>query len=196
MLNGPARSWSRMAYGGLVETKGTWGPPPMPSVPPTGGKSVDLRVGKRLLWLGEAAYPLHNLVRVYTAEFKPKRMEAFWHFVIGGAIAFWAANVEPGLRGVGLVVAIVLFVRFLKVLMSPSKFGLAIDTSGAASAVVTLPDREELRGLVGAIVEAVENPEKELHVRVESVKFNLREYNYGDKVNMYGGLGNVGVLKK
>ncbi|MBO8190342.1 hypothetical protein ITI46_01220 [Streptomyces oryzae] len=168
----------------------------MPPELPSGGKSIDLRVGKRLLWLGEAAYPLHNLVRVYTTEFKPKRWEAFWHFVIGGAIALWVANVEPGLWGVGLVVVILLFARFLKVLISPSKYALAIDTSGTASAVVTLPDREELRGLVGALVEAVENPEKELHVRVESVKFNLREYNYGDKVNMYGGLGNVGVLKK
>lgn len=48
---------------------------------------------------------------------------------------------------------IVLAVRFLKVLMSPSKYALVIDTSGEASALVTLPDLEELRGLVGAIVE-------------------------------------------
>jgi Family of unknown function (DUF6232) len=168
----------------------------MVPAPSAEGKRIELRVSKRLLRLGEAVYPLHNLVRVYTAEFKPKRWEAFWRFVIGGVIAFWVANLEPGLSVVCIVVVIVLFVWFLKVLTSPSKYALAIDTSGAASALVTLPDREELRGLVGAIVEAVENPEKELHVQVESVQFNRKEYHYGDKVNMYGGLGNTGVLKK
>ncbi|GAA0901458.1 hypothetical protein [Streptomyces thermoalcalitolerans] len=61
---------------------------------------------------------------------------------------------------------------------------------------MTLPDREELRGLVDSIVEAIENPKKELHVPVESINFNLKEYHYGDKVNMYGGLSNTGVLKK
>lgn len=78
-----------------MEAKGTWGPPPMPPVTPPGGKSIDLRVGKRLLWLGEAVYPLHNLVRVYTAEFKPKRWEAFWHLTVGGALAFVVVNAEP-----------------------------------------------------------------------------------------------------
>lgn len=184
-----------MTYGGPVETKGTLGPLPMPPVPPS-GENVELRVGKRLLWIGEAAYPVRNLVRVYTAEFKPKRWEAFWQFVIGGAIGSWAAYAVPQTRFVGIVVVIGLFLRFLKVFMAPSRYALAVDTSGAASALVTLPDREQLRKLVEAIVEAVENPDKELQVRVESVQFNRREYHQGDQVNMYGGLGNTGILKK
>ncbi|WP_416484035.1 DUF6232 family protein [Streptomyces sp. CL12] len=177
-----------------MDRNGSTGPP-MPSSPPP-SEGVDLRVGKRLLWVGEAAYPLHNLVRVYTAEFKPKRWEAFWHFVIGGAIGLLVAHGMPPLRLVGLVVAVGLFLRFLKVLSAPSKYVLAIDTSGAASALVTLPDRKELHRLVEAIVEAVENPDKELQVRVDTVQFNRREYHQGDRVNVYGGLNNVGILKK
>lgn len=102
----------------------------MPPVAPSDGKSIDLRVSKRLLRMGDAAYPLHNLVRVYTTEFKPKRSEAFWHFVIGETVALYAASEAPELRVIGLVVAITLLVRFLKVLASPSKYALAIDTSG------------------------------------------------------------------
>ncbi len=102
----------------------------------------------------------------------------------------------PPLRLVGLVVAVGLFLRFLKVFSAPSKYVLAIDTSGAASALVTLPDRKELHRLVEAIVEAVENPDKELRVRVDTVQFNRREYHQGDRVNVYGGLNNVGILKK
>ncbi|MEW5351603.1 DUF6232 family protein [Streptomyces sp. 16-176A] len=195
MPNGLHTVMGHTAYGGLVETKGAWGPPSMPPAPPD-GKTVDLRVSKRLLWLGDAAYPLHNIVRVYTAEFRPKRVQAFCYFVLGSALALSVAHAQPEVRGVSLVAVVVLFAWFVKVLTSPSKYALAIDTSGAASALVTLPDREELRGLVGAIVEAVENPEKELHLRVQSVQFNRSEYHYGDKVNMYGGLGNTGMLKK
>ncbi|MFD7445834.1 DUF6232 family protein [Streptomyces sp. NPDC059909] len=177
-----------------METKGTLGPPPLP-VPPPEGKSVDLRVGKRMLWVGEAAYPLHNLARVRTAEFKPRRWRAFGYFVIGGLIAYLARPV-PELRVVGIGLVIVLFAWFLKVLTSPSQYALVIETCGEASAWVTLPDRERLRQLVADIVEAVENPEKELRARVETINFNRNNYDYGDKVNMYGGLGNVGVQKK
>lgn len=53
MLNGLTQSWIRVVHGGLVETKGTWGPPPIPPVAPSEGKSVDLRVSRRLLWGGE-----------------------------------------------------------------------------------------------------------------------------------------------
>ncbi|WP_158771634.1 DUF6232 family protein [Streptomyces sp. NRRL S-340] len=185
-----------MAYGGLVETKGTWGPPELPPVPSREGKSVDLRVDKGVLWLGEAAYPLHNLVRVYTTEFKPRRWEAFGYLALGGGLAYVVANAQPEARGVCLVAVVLLFGRFLKVLSSSSRHVLAIETAGNASALVTLPDREELRGIVRAIMETVENPEKTLHVEVESIQFNRREYHFGDTVNMYGGLGNTGVLKK
>ncbi|MCN9243684.1 DUF6232 family protein [Streptomyces sp. RY43-2] len=172
------------------------GPPPMQPVPSDDGKTVELRVGKHLLWLGEAAYPLQNIARVYTAEFKPKRGEAFWYFVLGGGAGLAVAKAAPELRFLGILAAVALFARFVKVLTSPSKFALVIDTTGAASALVTLPDHLELRRLVGAIVEAVENPDKTIHTRVETVQFNRREYHYGDRVNMYGGVGNVGVLKK
>ncbi|GHH90872.1 DUF6232 family protein [Streptomyces capillispiralis] len=156
---------------------------------------MDLRVGKRVLWVGDAAYPLRNVTRVYSVEFKPKRGETFGFFLVGSVIALVVARSEPdALPGCVLAVA-ALLVWLLKVLWSPSKYALVIDTSGTASALVTLPHRERLRQLVDAIVEAVESPEKQLHVQVESMNFS-RNYHHGDKVNIYGGLGHTGVLKK
>ncbi|WP_371101767.1 DUF6232 family protein [Streptomyces sp. PU_AKi4] len=175
--------------------------PPVPAVPPAvppprRERTVELRVGKRLLWVGEAAYPLRNVTRVYSVEFKPKRWETFGYLMIGSVIALVVANAEPDARVGCVLVVVALLAWFLRVLTSPSKYALVIDTSGAASALVTLPDHEQLRYLVNAIVEAVESPEKQLHVQVESIHFNRKDYHHGDKVNIYGGLGNVGVLKK
>jgi hypothetical protein len=173
-------------------------PPPAPPVipPPPNRKTVVLRVDKRLLWVGDAAYPLRNVTRVYPVEFKPKRMETFGYFVIGSAIAFVVARTEPDTAAGSVLVVIALFAWFLRVLTSPSKYALVIDTSGAASALVTLQHHEQLKQLVNAIVEAVETPEKQLHVQVESLHINRNAYHHGDKVNIYGGLGNTGVLKK
>lgn len=169
--------------------------PPLTPQPPQ-GKVVDLRVDRRLLWVGEAAYPLRNVTRVYSVEFKPKRLDRFAWFLGGCALAFLVGNAEPRARVTCVLAATALFAWLLKVLLSPSKYALVIDTSGTASALVTLPDREQLRQLVDAIVEAVENPTKPFHVRVESVHFSRTDYHHGDKVNIYGGLGNTGVLKK
>ncbi|MFI6807708.1 DUF6232 family protein [Streptomyces luteogriseus] len=42
---------------------------------------IELRVHKRLLWVGTAAYPLRNIARVYTFTLRPKRKEAVFRFL-------------------------------------------------------------------------------------------------------------------
>lgn len=168
--------------------------PPAPTPPADHG--VQLRVGKRVLWVGEAAYPLANVVRVYTTELTPKRWEAFGLFLLVSVIVYAVGSAAPDAAAVCLLIGGVALAWFLKVACSSSRFVLTVDTAGPATALVTLPDRERLRALVETMVHAIENPDTEVSTRVEIVNFNPRHYHSGDRVNMYGGLGNTGILGK
>ncbi|MFJ5221664.1 DUF6232 family protein [Streptomyces sp. NPDC088400] len=202
-------------YGGLVENTGTVGTSlPVPPPPPS-GTSVELKVGRRLLWVGEAAYPLHNITRVHTLVLRPKRMEAFMSFlkwlgiIVVAFVLLQMVNANSAspydeqagsdsastLRVLGIAVVIGLALRLAKEWSAPSQHVLAVETSSASTALVTLPNPEQLRQLVRYLVNAIENPEAEFHVRVERVLVNPKNYHFGDNVNMYGGLYNTGVSK-
>ncbi|MFF2327666.1 MULTISPECIES: DUF6232 family protein [unclassified Streptomyces] len=196
-----------------MENTGAAGAPqPMPPPPPS-GTGVDLRVSRRLLWVGEAAYPLHNITRVHTFELRPKRMEAFMSFLkwLGATfvafVVLQTANDNSSFDGgssndsagalwfLALAIAIGLVVHLVKDLAAPSEHVLAVETTSASSALVTLPNPDQLRQLVHYLVHAIENPEAEFQVRVERVLVNPKNYHFGDNVNMYGGMFNTGVSK-
>ncbi|WP_189941412.1 DUF6232 family protein [Streptomyces aurantiogriseus] len=174
--------------------------------PPRRAVGVDLKVSKRLLWVGEAAYPLHNVTRVHTLVLRPKRMEALTDFLKWTALTVVASvviqvvadddSVQVMLLLLGGALVVWLFVRMLKLWSAPDEHVLAVETNSASTALVTLPNPEQLRQLVQYIVNAIENPEAEFQVRVESLQINPKNYQYGDTVNMYGGLANTGVVKK
>lgn len=178
---------------------------------------VGLRVSKRLLWVGDAYYPLQNIARAYTLTIHPRRKEAVLLFVkrllITGAVAtllfLLAAMIDmssgfggdsggsPVLTTLVVIVAtaaqVYAFVDMVKVLGAPSRFVLAVETSGLSTAVVTSPHTDRLRRLAHQIADAIENPEAEFEVRVDTVSINPAHYYFGDNVNMYGGTGNVGM---
>lgn len=72
---------------------------------------------------------------------------------------------------------------------------LAVETSGASTALVTSKNTQHLNELVGQVVNWIENPEIEFQVKAETLLINPRNYHFGDNVNMYGGSGNVGMAK-
>ncbi|MGW7256974.1 DUF6232 family protein [Streptomyces sp. NPDC054834] len=186
--------------------------PPPPAQPPRSMTAIDLRVGKRLLWAGGAAYPLENVTRVHTFLLKPKRQEATVLFLkrlgIILSVAF-ALTILGGIAGIasrdaaggivtfvwlGAVAALVFSViELFSVLTAQTQYVLAVETSGPSIAVVTSPDPHQLDALVGSIVHAIEHPETEFQVRVDRLMVNPKNYYFGDNVNMYGGTGNVGV---
>lgn len=186
--------------------------PPPPAVPPRAVTAVDLRVGKRLLWVDGAAYPLENVTRVYTYTLTPRRKEASVLFLkrvgIILSVAF-ALTILGGITSIanesaaGTILTFVWLgslaalafsvVELVAVLSAPSRYVLAVETSGPSIAMVTSPDPRQLDQLVGSIVQAIENPEVEFQVRVDRLMVNPRNYYFGDNVNMYGGTGNVGV---
>ncbi|WP_225831941.1 DUF6232 family protein [Streptomyces sp. NK08204] len=163
-----------------------------------------LSVGKRLLWVGEAAYPLHNVTRVHTFVLRPRRAEAVLDFLKWGGIAVVAFaalrgmgnDSTSGLEIVPFAVVVVFFARMMQVLTASDEHVLAVETASASTAVVTLADAGRLRQLVDDIVHAIEHPDAELQVLVQSVHVNPKNYHFGDEVNMYGGLGNLGLVKK
>lgn len=185
--------------------------------PPQGlmrGSSIDFKVSKRLLWVGEAAYPLQNITRVYTLTLHPRRKEATALFlkrllitavVVVGlllVVALPAALASGEDSGPGWTVFIVLggvaaviysIVELLAVLGAPPCFVLSVETNGPSTAVVTSENPDQLRQLVHQLVYAIEHPDAEFAVKVESLTVSPKHYYFGDNVNMYGGNGNVGM---
>ncbi|MFH8442521.1 DUF6232 family protein [Streptomyces sp. NPDC018026] len=183
--------------------------PPPPVLPPHLAGGVDLRVGKRLLWVGGAAYPTANITRVYTFLLTPRRGDATARFfkrvgiilLVALALVFVTDTVSDSetaeivqLLNVATVMVLIYCVGdWVSVLIAPSHWVLAVETSGASTALVTGRDTQHLHQLVGQVVKAIENPDIEFQVRVESLTVNPRNYHFGDNVNMYGGSGNVGM---
>ncbi|MFD4905516.1 DUF6232 family protein [Kitasatospora purpeofusca] len=201
-------------------------PPPRPSAPPTIGdrgglpfstgpsavltNSVDLRVSKRLLWVGGAAYPLHNIVRVYAFVLMPKRKEAVLRFarqvvqastlallaVVGSGFPFGVGKEVEPFKGPALTVALFWvgygFLEMSRVIAAPAMPVLAVDTAGNATALVGTADRQGLREAVRLLSHALENPEFEVELSIRSLTVNTGNYHFGDNVNMYGGSGNTG----
>ncbi|MFD8983604.1 DUF6232 family protein [Streptomyces sp. NPDC059564] len=175
---------------------------------------LHLTVTKRLLWVGGAAYPLHNVARIYTFVLKPRRREAAVTFArrtaltLLAALAFTVFGTIAGFlsRGDGdfentiafvwfatVVALIYYFGDMMSVLTASSHFVLAVESNGQSTALVT-GRREQLNPLVHQIAYAIEHPDTELRVQVERLTIsNPGNYYFGDTVNMYGGRGNTGV---
>ncbi|MEE1756837.1 DUF6232 family protein [Streptomyces sp. SP18CS02] len=202
--------WVAAAVAGQQQTSPAT--PPVPSAPPQFAGGIDLRVSKRLLWVGGAAYPLANIARVHTFTLHPRRKDATLLFLKRVAITLSVAialTVLSGLTAIasreaggGLLTFVWLctagslvyyIVDLLIVLLAPSHYVLAVETSGPSTAVVTSQNPQHLNQLVGHISHAIENPESEFQVRVDSITISPRNYYFGDNVNMYGGTGNVGM---
>lgn len=176
---------------------------------------MDLIISKRLLWIAGAAYPLHNIARVYTFLLRPAKAKAVRRFVKYASFTFAAAlalTIIAGLSAVGVQqdpssligfvwvlafgVGIWLLVEMFKVVGAPSHHVLAVESNGQSTALVTAPDPATLNHLVGSIAYAIEHPDVELQVRVERLMIGSpSNYYFGDTVNMYGGSGNVGMTK-
>ncbi|MER6028576.1 DUF6232 family protein [Streptomyces sp. NPDC001851] len=199
--------------------------PLMPDVPAPPAQQapdrVDLRVSKRILWIGAAVYPLANIARVYTFVLRPRRKEAVLRFLryTAGILVVAFIAMLPGLpslmssRGEGgqigqdsgaagyvtfvwivaLFAEIYFLIEMVSVLGAAPHHVLAVETSGASTALVTSQDPRYLDQIVGQISYAIDHPEAEFKVTVESLTVSPRNYYFGDNVNMYGGSGNVGI---
>ncbi|MFD0042681.1 DUF6232 family protein [Streptomyces anulatus] len=150
---------------------------------PRPGGVLEIAVKRRMLWIGSAALPLHNLTRVEAIKIKPERNVL--RFLLGlGLVAFVYSMTDwvPV-----LVLLIVLVVYFVKALVAPEKPVLVVETAGGSLVLVTLPSVDELRTIAGRIVHAIDHPEAEFTAYVHQ----LNNYN-GPVFNQNGGQ-NTGI---
>ncbi len=155
-----------------------------------------------MLWVGPAAFPLHNITRVETYRIKPDRGAAFLRFlkwllvvalVYAALLGASDAQTRSDLRdnpGILIVVVVVLAGFLLRDLFEPAKPALAVELSSGSAVLVTLPSMEELRDIAGLIARAIDNPAAEFSTVVR--QFNNTN-NYGPVVNMNGGRNNRGI---
>ncbi|MFF1272503.1 DUF6232 family protein [Streptomyces marokkonensis] len=175
-------------------------PPPLPPAPSKGGPLV-LRVSRRMLWVGSAAIPLHNITWVDAFRIKHNWGAAaarllVWLLV---AVVVHAAltSASEGEARVGengnllfVIVAIGLAV-VVKDLLASAKPVLVVEMTSGSKVIVTLPSMEELRRIAGRIVQAIDNPEAEFTAVVQQFHSSNTNY-YGPVVHMNSGRGNTG----
>ncbi|MET9726022.1 DUF6232 family protein [Streptomyces zaomyceticus] len=169
---------------------------PAPQVPRRDGTLV-LKVSRRILWVGSAALPLHNITRVEAFMIKADRGAAFVRFLrwlLVAALIYAAINYasDGEIEGnpVLLVVGIALFLFLLKELFQSPTPVLVVETAGGSTVVVTLPTVNELLDIAGRIAHAIDNPEAEFTAVVQ--QYNHTN-NFGPVVNMNGGRNNRGI---
>ncbi|MFE6224556.1 DUF6232 family protein [Streptomyces sp. NPDC057854] len=159
---------------------------------PRGPRSVDLRVREGVLWIGGAALPLRHLTSVEVARVKPDALLR-WLLVLGLAvigISSVQGGAVPGL-GFPLLVAVLAGAAFvaLKDVFAPARPVLVVQTAAGSTAVVTLPDLDELRHLAGLVVRAIGDPSAEFHAVVQRMGPQGNGDRQAPVVRMKGGRG-------
>ncbi|MFG2835824.1 DUF6232 family protein [Streptomyces zaomyceticus] len=169
---------------------------PAPQAPRRDGTLI-LKVSRRILWVGSAALPLHNITRVEAFMIKADRGAVFVRFLrwlIVAALIYAAINYasDGGVEGnpVLLVVGIALFLFLLKELFQSPTPVLVVETAGGSTVVVTLPTVHELLDIAGRIAHAIDNPQAEFTAVVQ--QYNHTN-NFGPVVHMNGGRNNRGI---
>ncbi|MGW3044058.1 DUF6232 family protein [Kitasatospora sp. NPDC001159] len=173
---------------------------------------------RRFLWVGAAAYPLANIARVSITIIVPDYLGAIVRFlklagtvipvafVIIGLNSFTGASDSLSRSGrnsdsswvavLALVLVVLYFLIFtLPVLRQKRLHALTVDTAGPPTALLAWESPAPAHELQAAITQAIENPQIEFQQFVSSIIVDLRHYQFGDNVNIYGGQGNTGVSK-
>ena len=179
---------------------------------------IDIRISRRILWVGTAAYPLQNIARAQTIEIQRDRRAALRRYlravvlcVFLGAAATVAIKLAPRLTSVRgsnallhaaagvLVLALVLMaistVRLITVLLARTYYALVIETSGTPQTALISDNETRVSQIVGLIMDAIDDPGVELNTTIE----NHNNYNFGgNQINQSGSAssGNIRMVQK
>lgn len=159
---------------------------------------LSLRVTRRMLFIGSAVIPLHNISWVDAYMEKPNRSQAgAWALLFGFLVMFVSTALRPSSSNAaefqqsGRVIATALIVGGLLYVFRRPKPALAIGTTGGSTVVLTLPTLEQLRTISRQIADTIENPEHGFSTLVQ--QFTTTNNHFGAVVNMIGGRGNKGI---
>jgi hypothetical protein len=166
---------------------------------------INVRISRRVLWIGGDAYPLQNIARAQTLQVTPPRETpireyiksvAGWVFLGIGVtivlnIASMHASTLVGLLWLAILAALV--VRTFKLISAlrnrkQTYYALVIETAGTPNTALVSPDSGVVFELVQEIMAAIDNPQAEYSQQVTNVHL-------GDKITQFGN-DNVGKISR
>jgi hypothetical protein len=159
--------------------------------------AVEVRISKRVLWVGSEAYPLQNIARAQAVRVTPKSSWTGKNRAVGGCLGFLAFLLIVGLGAAAHNPAVILLVVALVVVAiivaltrrkkSPY-YALIIETSGNPRRALVSTDGAKVGNLVQEIMDAIDNPEAEFQTVVHNVQYGDNFVQVGDR-----NVGKVGL---
>ncbi|MBV2153376.1 DUF6232 family protein [Kitasatospora sp. SUK 42] len=155
---------------------------------------IDVRVSRRVLWVGGDAYPLGHIARArQLVWWPPKRSRVIIRYVrqvigflvavgflnalTGGALNNTGASAVPGVLLLGFLAYFTY--RLVTRLRQKPLYKLVIETSSSSVTAVVSHHAWQVEDLIQRIMEAIDNPQAEFAIQVENVHI-------GDRINQYG----------
>ena len=150
-------------------------------------KAIEVRISKRVLWVGQSAYPLLMVTKVEPVEYRVKRWRVVERFVrksgasmgLGaGAMLVLSCVAAPTalLTTVGLTVLAVLgfqVYRLVQRLTLPPLHALKVQMAGSSRAAVVSQDKPKIDELTFRVVDAIDNPTLEYAVWIDNVNGDI-----------------------
>ena len=166
--------------------------------------NTEVQVTKRVLWVGDDAYPLHNIARAQVRTLHPRPGTPVRDFLveivrwIALAVLLITATTLAGLQGVGIyifvILALLIVVSVFKLMRAISRerekkdyYLLVLQTSGDPRTLLASTDREQIYDLVQTIMAAIDDATVTYHNWISNY--------YGDVIRQYGD-GNIGKIVK
>lgn len=163
---------------------------------------LDVGVSRRILWIGAAAYPLHNIARAQTIRIVPNRARAISRYVAqvlvvlvlgaGAIVAIDNAEIPEAdpeqLRQLASYVVLGLIamssLKLLMTLLTRTYYAMVIETAGSPQTALVSTDRAEVTSLVRKTMDAIDNPAAEFHQQVQNITNIGEQYNLSGKSNV------------
>ncbi|WBP89629.1 DUF6232 family protein [Kitasatospora cathayae] len=155
---------------------------------------IDVRVSRRVLWIGGDAYPLNQIARArQVVWWPPKRSRLIIRFVrklLGLLIIAGVLNAlvpgmltRPGSAYLPDALLLGFFCYYLYRLVTQLRYKplykLVIETSSSSNTAVVSYQAWQVQDLIQRIMEAIDDPLAEFTIQVENVHI-------GDQINQYG----------
>jgi Family of unknown function (DUF6232) len=138
---------------------------------------VSVRISRRVLWIGDDAYPLQNVARAATVRKRPGRISD-WPRVLGCLVvlffpvvglvsaATWLRHMYVVAIAPWALLGLALVLRLVVRAAKRPVYWLVIETSGSSSTVLTSTNKDYLDRIVWAIMDAIDNPGAEYRKQV------------------------------
>lgn len=137
-------------------------------------KHLDVRISRRVLWIGRRSFPLHDAVRATLREVAPPRRAAVRNYAV--TVPRWLVSatvvsaVTPALVSAVVTVAALAFfavrTRHLVTFLRTPWHQLTIETPSTTTAVLTSDDPAVVVDLAFRVTDALVDPSTEITTRV------------------------------